>query len=110
MQQRIEFAFTRMVPCTADAAAQSCVEIVIHATPDKEALQDLSVDLAGMIQGATFFDYDASIDGRIVVDPATLRPYEREERVYWYASAGKTPDDQLLESDHLVSTTTYGAH
>lgn len=110
LQQQIEFAFTRMVPCTADAAAQSCVEIVIHATPDKDALQDLGADLAGMIEGATFFDYDASIDGRIVVDPATLRSYEHEERVYWYASAGKTLDDQLLESDHLVSTTTYGAH
>lgn len=110
LQQQIEFAFTRMVPCTADAGSRSCVEIVIHATPDKEALQDLGADLASMVQGPDFVDYDASIDGRLVLDPATLRSYEREERAYWYASFGKAPDDQLLESDHLVSTTTYGAH
>lgn len=110
LQQQIEFAFTRRVPCTAGAAAQSCVEIVMHATPDKEALQDLGADLASLVQGPDFVDYDGSIDGRIVVDPATLRSYEREERAYWYASFGKSPDDQILESDHLVSTTTYGTH
>ena len=55
-----------------------------------------------------FVDYDASIDARIVVDPATLLPYAQEEQIYWFASLGNGKGDALLESDHLVSTTKYG--
>jgi hypothetical protein len=112
VSQRIEFAFTRMVPCTAAAAAgaatQTCVEIVLHATPDKKSLDDVLTDVSGSDGG--FVDYDASTDARIVVDPATLLPYAREEQIYWFASLGNGKGDALLESDHLVSTTKYGPH
>jgi hypothetical protein len=57
----------------------------------------------------TFRNYDASIDVRIVVDPATLLAYQREERIYWYASFGKEAAETVLESDHLLSTSSYRA-
>jgi tetratricopeptide (TPR) repeat protein len=108
VSQRIEFAFTRMVPCTTGIAAHSCVEIVLHATPDKKSLDDVLADISE--PDDRFVDYDASTDARIVVDPATLLPYAREEQIYWFASLGNGKGDALLESDHLVSTTKYGPH
>ncbi len=101
VQHRIAFAFTRLVPCTAGAAAQACVEIVIRATPDAQALQDDSHD-------ASPLHYAASIEARIVTDPATLLPYAREERVSWHLAAGR--DKGILQSEHLVSTTSYRAN
>jgi tetratricopeptide (TPR) repeat protein len=102
VQHRIAFAFTRMVPCTARAAAQACVEIVIHATPDQAALDDLIAELPRSMH------YSTSIEARIITDPATLLPYAREERVSWYAAFGA--DAGLLESEHLTSMTSYGSH
>jgi hypothetical protein len=107
VEQRIEFAFTRMVPCTAGASSQQCVELVIHATPDKDALQDVLTDLAGTED--PYFHYDASTAARIIVDPLTLLPYARDEKIYWYASVGKGTGQARLCSEHRVSTTTYGA-
>jgi hypothetical protein len=107
IQQRIEFAFTRMTPCTRGAAAQKCVEIVLHAIPDEKALTDVLADLRE--DGTYFVDYDAAREERIVVDPETLLPSTHEEQVYWYASIGKGDGDALLESEHLVTTATYGA-
>jgi len=106
VQQRIEFAFTRRVPCTAADSSPTCVEIVLHATPDKASLNDVLTDITDPED--RFVDYDASIDARIVVDPATLLPYAREEQVYWFASLGSGKGDALLESDHLLATTKYG--
>jgi len=103
VQHRIEFAFTRMVPCTAGAPAQTCVEMVIHATPDEDALDQVIAD-------AGLSDYTASIEARIVTDPKTLLPYAREERRYWYVSRSRGGRDSVLQSEHLVSTATYGAH
>jgi tetratricopeptide (TPR) repeat protein len=64
VQHRIEFAFTRRAPCTAGAAEQACVEIVIRATPDKEALDQVIAD-------THFTAYTASTEARIVTYPAT---------------------------------------
>jgi hypothetical protein len=97
VQQRLEFAFTRRVPCTAAATEPSCVELVIRTTPDQEAVNRL------------ISNYAASTATRIVVDPATLLAYSREDRLYWYASIGNAPGDAVLQSEHLKSTTTYSA-
>ncbi|MGH8289862.1 MAG: hypothetical protein ACREV7_12695 [Steroidobacteraceae bacterium] len=107
IEQRIDFAFTRDVPCIAGAADRKCVEIVIRATPDPKALSHVLDDLGGAPPNNLFVDYFVSTEARIVTDPATLLPYAREERVYWYASMGNTTDDAILESDHLLSMTRY---
>ena len=109
-QNRIDFAFTRMVPCTAGAAEQTCVEIVIRTAPDKVALDRLIADYnAQPAAPGRINDHTASTEARIVTDPATLLPLAREERVYWYASFGKGKGDTVLQSEHLVSTTNYDA-
>jgi hypothetical protein len=35
--------------------------------------------------------------------------YAREERSYWYTSSSNRIEDKLLQSEHLLSTTTYAA-
>jgi len=105
VQNRIEFAFTRRVPCTAQATERTCVEIVIRATPDKEALERVMADFIGPDDESRIADYASSSQARIVTDPATLLAYAREQRVYWYASLGR--GRTILQSEHLVSRTTY---
>jgi hypothetical protein len=102
VRHRIEFAFTHMVPCTPVAASKTCVELVIRATPDQDALDHVMAD-AGLTA------YSAFTEARIVTDPATLLPYAREERRYWYASSSNDRRDYVLQSEHLRSTTRYGA-
>jgi hypothetical protein len=98
---RMEFVFTRMVRCTP-AAEPSCAEMVIRATPEQQALDQL-------IEDTGIAAYSASSDFRIVTDPATLLPYAREERHYWYASRSNGIRGSDLGSEHLVSTVSYAA-
>ena len=105
--QRIEFSFSRRVPCTGGAAEKKCVEIVMHAIPNQTTIDNMFADMDGSSPEYRYMDYAASTDARIVVDPATLLPYAREERIYWYISAGKSAADKILQSEHLVSTTRY---
>jgi len=101
VQHRLEFAFTRRVPCTAAAAAQTCVEIVIRATPDEQAL-------AQVIADNSLAAFTATTEARIVTDPATLLPYAHEERLHWYASLSNERRDSVLGLERLLSTTSYG--
>jgi tetratricopeptide (TPR) repeat protein len=105
--QRIEFAFTRMVACAAGAAEKKCVEIVIHATPDQTSINNLLADVGGSSADYPHMEYAASVAARIVVDPATLLPYAREERIHWYVSLGSGPADKILQSEHLLMTTRH---
>jgi hypothetical protein len=107
VEQRIEFAFTQWVPCTAGTALRKCVELVIRAAPDEAALSHILEDIGGAPPNNLFVDYFDSTVARLVVDPATLLPYAREERIYWFASLGHSAKDAILESEHLLSTTTY---
>jgi hypothetical protein len=105
--QRIEFAFTRVVPCTTGAVEKKCVEIVLHATPDQTTINNLLADLVGSSPESPDVDFAVSINTRIVVDPATLLPYAREERIHWYVSLGTSAADKILQSEHLVLTARY---
>jgi tetratricopeptide (TPR) repeat protein len=105
--QGIEFSFTRMVPCTSDAADDKCVELVLHATPNQATVNNWLADMGGGSPDYRYMDYAAAIDTRIVIDPATLLPYAREERVYWYVSLGNGAADKVLQSEHFLSTTRY---
>jgi tetratricopeptide (TPR) repeat protein len=106
LQNRIQFAFTRMLPCTAAEAQHRCVELVFRAAPDPVSVGNAMADL-GVPRRQ--FSYAASIEGRIVTDPATLMPYAREERIYSYVSLGRNKNVKVLQSEHLVSTATYTA-
>jgi hypothetical protein len=110
---KIQFAYTRAVPCTADATDSACVEIVLRATPDPEKLEtDLPklADLAHLrrakkprLWSVTFM--------RLVTDPATLQPYVLDLRRHSYWSSGATgPSESLTESEKtlFVSGKTKG--
>lgn len=107
VQQRLEFAFTRRVPCRAESAVRTCAEIVIHATPDEAALKHVLADVGTPFPNTRWVDFDASSTARIVVDPATLLPYSLEKQIHWYASIGQGKGRSILESEHLLVTTTY---
>jgi hypothetical protein len=84
-----------------------CVEIVYRATPDRASLDNVMAD-ADLPRGHST-NYTASTEARIVTDPATLMPYAREEWLHWYASLGESKKYRVLQSEHLVSTTSYRA-
>ena len=94
VQQHLEFAFTRMVPCTAAAPEPTCVELVVRSSPDQDAVDRLVKH------------YASSAATRIVIDPATLLCDSREDRLYWYASVGTGHGDSILQSEHFKSTAT----
>jgi hypothetical protein len=105
-QNRIEFAFTRMVPCSAGATEPTCVEIIARAAPEQEGLDRLLADYNNRPDVARIDSYTASITTRLVTDPATLLPFAHEKKVQWYASVGKS--NTVFQSEHVVSTTRYG--
>ena len=111
-QNSIQFAFTRMVPCSAGAMTQeamtqpTCVEIIMRAAPEQEALNRLLADYNNQADVVRVNSYTASITTRLVTDPATLLPFAHEKKVYWSASVGK--GISLLQSEHVLATTRYG--
>jgi hypothetical protein len=106
----VEFAYTRDVPCTPAATSPSCIEIVVHATPQEKPLAEM---LNYANRALTFHHrvrchYWSTTYIRIVTDPGTLTTYAYDVRRYWHASG------DTLESDRpqnhfarLVSTFTY---
>ena len=107
----ISFAFTRQVPCTSDAPAHLCAEIVMHATPSaddlKSALQDLGRQLNFSNRQA--LHHVPVTDIRLVIDPDTLLPYVCDTRQSWYSALVGTAQkgDPVIESIRTVSTAVY---
>ena len=127
----ISFAFTRQVPCTADAPDHLCAEIVVHATPDTDDL-NMAVQMVDrqlglpdqqtpdpntvvkVVGGQLRFaasqtlHYWSMTDLRLVIDPDTLRPYVCDTRQHWYAAFdGLGQGDSVIESVRTVSTSVY---
>jgi hypothetical protein len=107
MPNDLEFAYTRNVPCTAGAAALSCVEIVLHATPQEEPLgqwlEQLTLNLH--LPRAQTVHYWSTSYLRIVTDANTLMTYATDARRYWYASAGSAdPNPAVTASESIVTT------
>jgi hypothetical protein len=108
----VEFAYTRDVPCTPDSTSQSrsCVEIVVHATPQEK----LRADLVRYLNRRLTFShkprgqYWSTTYMRIVLDPNTLMTYVFDVRRYWHGS-GDILYSEKSEShfERLVSTFTY---
>ena len=106
----VSFAYTHDVPCTPTSTGRSCIEIVVHATPDAKRLSEL---LNYANRRLTFHresrsNYWSTTDMRIVTDPNTLTTYVYDVRRYWHASGGALESDKPENhSERLVSTFTY---
>ena len=106
----LEFAYTRNVPCTAGSAAPSCVEIVLHATPQQEPLSTVLEQMTHDLQlpRGRAVHYWSTSYLRIVTDPNTLLTYASDARRYWYVSAGSAdPNGAITASERIVSTFIY---
>ena len=102
----IQFAYARPVPCTSDAAEANCAEILVHARPSPD---DLNERLAYIKRGLRLHQpirYEAATDLRLVVDPARLMIHASDMRRHWYLGIdGK--GDPLVGAEKIVSTWAY---
>jgi hypothetical protein len=105
LAHKIQFAFTRFVPCTADAADLSCAEIVLRATPDPVAVKtvlEYLIRRASLPPGQVPRLWSVTYL-RLVADPATLQPYTLDARRHSYWSLGaKDPNKSLTEFEKTV--------
>jgi tetratricopeptide (TPR) repeat protein len=95
---KIQFAFTRFVPCTADATESACAEIVLRATPDPAAIKailDYAAHKARLPRGQMPRLWSVTYM-RLVTDPATLQPYTLDARRHSYWSLGAKDSTQSL--------------
>jgi hypothetical protein len=106
----VEFAYTRDVPCTPAATSASCIEIVVHATPQEKPLAEMLnyVNRALTFHHRARTHYWSTTYMRIVTDPSTLTTYSYDVRRYWHASGNTLESDRPQNHfERLVSTFTY---
>lgn len=105
LAHKIQFTYSRPVPCLPDSSELSCIEIVLRAAPDpavlKEDIDALSHRMP-LAQGQVPRLWSATTM-RLVTDPATLWTYSRETRWHGYwSSAIPGPDETLIESERTI--------
>jgi hypothetical protein len=106
VEDRLQFVFTREVPCSSALAVPSCVELVVRATPLEQPLQEVLTGI--QLPRRSALHYASSIVMRLIVDPQTLKPYLRDTHRYWYVTVGKRlPDSVMMESDHSELNFAY---
>lgn len=110
MDHDVEFAFTRQAPCEADSTDRSCVELVVRANPEADALQSFIDDLNDTATGRRLPNahYWAATYMRLVADPKTLLPHVRDVRNYWHFSTeGSSLDESANQFERVVVTSVY---
>lgn len=105
IKHRLEFAYTRSLPCTADAGDARCIELVIHATPDVGALKDLLDRVDHHLGSRRGLRYWSTLYVRLVVDPDTLQIWNRDTRRYVYLSTRESSKAPALAELEQTSAT-----
>ena len=106
----VEFAYTRDVPCTGAASQRSCIEIVVHAVAQADAVKDLLAQFDyPFVKGVNRrMHYWAATYIRIVTDPETLATRVYDVRNYWHLSDKKAVDEGMENrSERIVTTFAY---
>jgi hypothetical protein len=104
---KIEFAYTRSVPCVPDSTTLSCVEIVLRATPDPAVVKLILDNLARVARLAPTQRPQlwSVTEMRLVTDPMTLQPYRLEMRRHGYWWSGKRGEgESLIESSTIIES------
>jgi hypothetical protein len=104
IEHTVKAAFSRRLPCAAGQPADGCVELLIEAVPTPEAIVDVATKLRETGQGR--LDYVAATRLRLVVDPATLAPYENETLRYAYLALANQ-GQRVLKISSEQSAVTY---
>ena len=103
----IEFAFTRQVPCSPDSTERACVELVIRAAPEADALADFAVDLAARLhlsKGKKAHLWSETYM-RIVTDPNTLMTRSRDVRHYWHVAYDGADLNEIANQSERIRVT-----
>jgi hypothetical protein len=105
LSHKVQFTYSRPVPCLPDSSEPSCIEIVLRAVPDPAVLKadlDDFTRRAGLKSGHVPRLWSATTM-RLVTDPATLWTYSRETQwhVYW-SNGAPGPDQTLIESEKTI--------
>jgi tetratricopeptide (TPR) repeat protein len=105
LSHKIQFAYSRPVPCLPDSAELSCIEIVLRAAPDPTILKEdleLVARKARLAAGQVPRLWSATTM-RLVTDPKTLWTYSRETRWHVYWSTGLPgPEQTIIESEKTI--------
>jgi hypothetical protein len=105
VMHKMQFTYSRPVPCTGASTEVSCVEIVLRAAPDPDILKASLERLTrkSHLAGGQVPRLWSTTTMRLVTDPKTLQPYSREMRHHAYWSSGEPgPDHALSESETTV--------
>jgi tetratricopeptide (TPR) repeat protein len=107
LTHKIQFTYSRPVPCVSGSLDVSCIEIVLHAAPDPTVLK-ATLDTLGrrahLARGQVPQLWSVTTM-RLVTDPATLLTYSRETHWHAYWSNGLSgPDQSLIESEKTLVT------
>lgn len=104
---KIEFAYTRQVPCVSDSASTACIEIVLRAAPDPAVMQAVMdrIARAAHVPRSQHPQLWSATEMRLVTDPRTLQPYRREMHRHLYWWSGKPgPDESLIQTSSSVES------
>jgi hypothetical protein len=105
LPHKIQFTYSRSVPCLPDSSEPSCIEIVLRAAPDPTVLKVGLDTLARRLHLADGHvpQLWSATTMRLITDPATLWTYSRETRWHVYWSNGVPgPDQTLIESRKTI--------
>lgn len=105
LNHKIQFTYSRPVPCLPDSSELSCIEIVLRAAPDPTVLKaDLEwLGRSRHLASGQVPRLWSATTMRLVTDPATLWTYSRETRWHVYWSNGVPgPDQKLIESEKTL--------
>jgi hypothetical protein len=90
IRNRVRFSVTQFVPCEAEEREPRCVEVLMQNSPDQESVRTATTamltrmlpqrpDLHDDVKAAADALQLVEVQTRLVLDPATLRSYVRDE-------------------------------
>jgi hypothetical protein len=107
LTHKMQFTYSRPVPCNPDSSEVSCIEIVLRAAPDPSVLKatlEMLARRAHLARGQVPRLWSVT-SMRLVTDPTKLWTYSREARWHGYWSNGVSgPDQSLIEAEKSVVT------
>jgi hypothetical protein len=104
---KMEFAYTRPVPCLQDSTDLSCIEIVLRAAPEPGVLQSVLDRLAraAHLPPTQRPRLWSVAEMRLVTDPKSLQPYrlEMHRHLYWW-SGKQGSDESLIQTSTTIES------
>jgi hypothetical protein len=104
------FSFTRTAPCATTSTTRTCIEIVVHGTPEADSLEETLEKVARThrLRRTQRVHYSSATGLRLITDPDTMLPHGADMRRYAYLRLSEAgPNSELIESEKTLSVSTY---